>query len=85
MALWVSDDGGETWAMRRELTRDSARNHAYARRPVNAHPGFAAFWADGNPDTFSESRLYFCNREGDVWQLPERVDGDEAEPQPWPG
>ena len=79
-----SSDGGETWSMRRQLTHDSARNHAYARRPVNAQPGFAAFWADGNPDELGISRLYFCNRDGDVWQLPARVDGDTAEPVPWP-
>ena len=80
MALWTSADDGDTWAMQRQLTRGSARNHAYARRPVNAHDGFVAFWADGNPDEMSESRLYFCNREGTVWQLPAEIAGDEAEP-----
>lgn len=82
MALWVSEDDGMTWQLRRQLTHNSARNQAYARRPVNAHDGFVAFWADGNPDELSESRLYFCDREGTVYQLPPHMDGDEAEPLP---
>ncbi|MFH1567744.1 MAG: BNR-4 repeat-containing protein [Gemmatimonadota bacterium] len=82
MALWLSDDGGHTWRKERDITRGSPRNHAYARRPVDAHPGFYAFWADGNPFAFSESRLYFTNRDGDrVWRLPALVPGDRAEPE----
>ncbi|MGE3313076.1 MAG: hypothetical protein AB7O66_24175 [Limisphaerales bacterium] len=47
-----------------------------------AHPDFAAFWADGDPDAFSESRLYFANRAGDrVWRLPYDMTGDSAEPE----
>ena len=71
MALWVSTDQGATWRKERQITTGSSRNHAYARRPVNAHPDFYAFWADGNPDTLSPSYLYFTNKSGDqVWQLP---------------
>lgn len=81
IALWVSDDDGDTWHMKRQLTTDSVRNHAYARRPVAAHPGFVAFWADGNPDEFSESKLYFCNREGAVYQLPTHMTADEQQPE----
>ncbi len=84
MALWTSDDDGDSWRMQRQLTRESARNHSYARRPLHAHPGFVAFWADGNPDELSESRLYFCDREGEVYQLPVVMTGHEAEPTPWP-
>ena len=81
MALWVSEDDGWSWRMADQLTSGSISNHAYARRPVNAHPGFYAFWADGNPDHFSASRLYFCNREGTVWQMPIAMSGQEAEPE----
>ena len=71
MALWISRDEGQTWRKVRDITQNSVRNHAYARRPVNAHPSFYAFWADGNPDQMSESHLYFTNQSGDaVWRLP---------------
>ena len=64
MALWESKDQGATWEKLRDLTQDSPRNHAYARRPLNAHPDFYAFWADGHADTLSKSILYFTNRDG---------------------
>ncbi len=81
MALWVSDDGGDSWRLEREITRNSAFNHTYARRPVNAHPDFYAFWADGDPFEFSPSRLYFTNREGNaVWRLPEVMELELEEP-----
>ncbi|MFC1526986.1 BNR-4 repeat-containing protein, partial [Candidatus Latescibacterota bacterium] len=82
MALWISDDGGHSWRKERDVTRDSDLNHTYARRPVNADPGFYAFWADGNPFEFSESRLYFTNREGDqVWRMPPAMAAGQAEPE----
>ncbi len=81
MALWLSDDQGVTWRKERDITKNSEYNHAYARRPVNAHPDFYAFWADGNPDEFSPSRLYFTNRDGDrVWRLPYNMTEDRAAP-----
>jgi hypothetical protein len=64
----------------KQLTRNSERNHTYARRPVNAHPGFYAFWADGHGRQPSESDLYFCNREGDVFRLPRTMNEDFARP-----
>ncbi|MBT3375501.1 MAG: hypothetical protein HN742_14400 [Lentisphaerae bacterium] len=82
MALWISSDSGQTWRKERDITRNSPLNHAYARRPVNAHPDFYAFWADGNPFEFSESRLYFTNKDGDaVWQLPTNMQTDTAKPE----
>ncbi len=81
MAMWVSEDLGETWSKTRDLTRSSPRNHAYARRPLNAHPDFYAFWADGNPDSMSESHLYFCNRAGDVWALPYDMEDEFVTPE----
>jgi hypothetical protein len=83
MALWLSRDEGKSWTKLRDITHNSSRNHAYARRPVNAHPDFYAFWADGNPDALSESHLYFTNQTGDqVWELPYEMKEDNAAPKP---
>ena len=82
MALWVSDDGGHGWRKERDITTASDLNHAYARRPVDAHPDFYAFWADGNPFEFSESRIYFTNRDGDrLWRLPAVMASERAAPE----
>lgn len=80
MCMWTSRDKGRTWKQERLLTRNSARNHTYARRPLHAHPDFYAFWADGHGRQPSESRLYFCNKKGDVYQLPEHMSEDYARP-----
>lgn len=82
MALWLSKDDGATWTKERDITSNSPRNHAYARRPVSAHPDFYAFWADGNPDSFSESHLYFTNKDGSqVWELPYEMQEAQAKPK----
>ncbi|HUT89421.1 MAG TPA: family 16 glycoside hydrolase [Thermoguttaceae bacterium] len=82
MAVWTSSDQGKTWIKERDVTAASRFNHAYARRPVDAHPDFYAFWADGNPDELSPSHLYFTNRDGDrVWRLPYDMTGDFAKPE----
>lgn len=81
IAVWSTQDSGKTWRKDREVTRGSQMNHNYVRRPVNAHPDFYAFWADGNPDRFSTSQIYFTNRKGDqVWQLPYDMKTEFAEP-----
>lgn len=81
VAIWTSSDEGKTWRKEREVTHDSSMNHNYVRRPVDAHHDFYAFWADGNPDGFSPSYLYFCNQAGDrLWQLPYDMSGDFARP-----
>lgn len=80
MGMWTSRDKGRTWHQQRRLTQDSPRNHTYARRPINAHPDFYAFWADGHGRQPSESRLYFCNQKGDVFQLPEHMSENYARP-----
>lgn len=82
MAMWKTNNAGKTWKMVKQLTRNSPFNHTYARRPLNAHPDFYAFWADGHARQPSECRLYFCNKTGDkVWRLPEKMEGDFAEPE----
>ena len=81
MCLWVSGDQGKTWALKKQITRASALNHNYARRPLNAQDPFFAFWADGDPNKLSESRLYFCPSNGErVWQLPYDMAGESAAP-----
>lgn len=83
MVMWTSRDEGATWSKAKMLTHDSLRNHTYARRPVNAHPGFYTFWADGHTLEPAESRLYFTDREGSqVWRLPESMSGNSAPPEP---
>lgn len=82
MALWESLDEGKSWKKVRNITQNSVRNHSYARRPLNAHSDFYAFWADGNADQFSESKLYFCNKKGDkISQLPYDMGTDFVKPK----
>jgi hypothetical protein len=82
MVMWTSNDEGRTWKNVKQLTHDTQRNHTFARRPLNAHPDFYAFWADGNGREPSESCLYFTNQRGDhVWRLPARMDRDSAKPE----
>jgi hypothetical protein len=80
MAMWVSQDLGKSWKMVRQLTRDSKRNHTYARRPLNAHPDFYALWADGDARRPSESVLYFCDKQGTVRMLPRKMASEVATP-----
>jgi|YelNatPaOPRAMG01_1025707.scaffolds.fasta_scaffold09489_1 hypothetical protein len=83
MVMWTSSDEGLTWKLQKQLTRNSPRNHTYARRPVNAHPDFYALWADGHARQPSESFLYFTNQRGDrVWRLPEKMTTEFAKPIP---
>lgn len=82
IVLWESADRGASWARVRAVTKGSALNHSYPRRPLNAHADFYALWADGNPLEPSASRLYFTNRAGDaVWRLPGQMDGETAAPE----
>lgn len=79
--MLASTDQGATWHKQRELTTQSTRNHTYIRRPEQAHDDFYAFWADGDTDKLSISRLYFTSKAGDqVWRLPYVMTGDEAKP-----
>lgn len=81
MAVWFTKDG-KVWQQKRRITSDSERNHAYARRPVNAHPDFYAFWADGDANKLSISRIYFTNKNGDkVWTLPYEMSNEFQNPE----
>jgi hypothetical protein len=82
MVMWTSRDEGKAWEKIKPLTRNSQRNHTYARRPLNAHPDFYALWADGDGRKPSESNLYFTNQKGDhVWRLPAKMDAELARPE----
>ncbi len=85
METWVSHDSGKTWSRERVLTANSRYNHSYARRPLNAHPDFSAFWADGHATEISPSYLYFSNLDGtSVHRLPYEMDGEFADPEQLP-
>ncbi len=79
MAMWESKDGA-AWTMTKQLTAGSDYNHTYARRPVNAASDFYAFWADGHARQVSDSRLYFCDRNGKVYRFPVSMKADTARP-----
>jgi len=81
VAMWISSNQGVSWKKIKNLTHRSQRNHGYVRRPENAHPDFYGFWADGNPDRFSISYLYFTNQSGSgVWRLPYEMSDEFAQP-----
>lgn len=80
VAMWTSRDRGTTWKKVRQMTSGSRYNHCYPRRPVNAHPDFYALWASGHGREKSESTLYFCNKDGDVFELPRQMTGALAQP-----
>ncbi len=82
IASWLSKDQGGSWEQAQVLTENSIYNHTYIRQPVHAHPGFWAFWADGNGREPSESRLYFCNQKGEIFQLPQQMTSSEEVPKP---
>lgn len=81
IAVWTSEDAGDTWQKQRQLTHDQERNHTYVRRGQVMHPGFAAFWADGKTLEPGASNLYFSNQAADrVFMLPPEIEGNSAQP-----
>ncbi|MBX3180929.1 MAG: BNR-4 repeat-containing protein [Candidatus Hydrogenedentes bacterium] len=83
VGLWASTDAGATWALERQVTRDSTGNHSYIRRPHNPRDPFYAFWADADSSAFSPSRIHFTNSGGTrVFTLPYSMEGDDAAPIP---
>ena len=81
MELWTSADQGANWRKVKSLTPGARYNHGYARKPVNAHPDFYSFWADGSPLEPSPSSLYFATKDGAVFRLPARMTGATAKPE----
>ena len=80
VALWVSDDRGASWKKSNQLTNNSSRNHTYVRRPVQAHPDFYGFWADGHGRKPSKSNLYFTTNQGETFKLPEQMNDKMGKP-----
>ncbi|MFK8114374.1 MAG: BNR-4 repeat-containing protein [Rubripirellula sp.] len=80
IAMWTSQDQGATWKLTRQMTSGSSMNHTYVRRALNAHPDFIGIWADGHGRKPSDSSLYFTDREGTVFKLPETISGTSAAP-----
>jgi len=80
VAIWQSSDSGKSWEQTEQLTQNSTKNHNYVRRPENAHPDFYGYWADGHGRQPSESSLYFCNKDGDVFELPRHFTGATFKP-----
>ena len=80
VAMWTSRDQGDTWHKTRQLTRNSPLNHTYVRRVLNANADFIALWADGHGRQSSQSRLHFCDRLGNVFQLPYVMESSWATP-----
>ncbi len=83
MVLWESKNKGKSWKKVKQMTKNSEFNHTYARRAVNVHPDFYAFWADGHGRQPSESRFYFSDKSGKVYQLPPVVDKPFVKPIPY--
>lgn len=81
MEMWVSRDQGARWEKVKALTTNSRYNHTYARKPVNAHPDFYAFWADGSPLEATPSSLYFATKAGQVYRLPAHMTTATAKPE----
>lgn len=81
IVIWESRDRGATWKRKKQITHYSTLNHNYVRRVVNGQSPFLYFWADGNPNAFSPSYLYFGDARGRVWQLPYQMDGEKEKPR----
>lgn len=81
VSMWLSTDRGKTWKLEKQLTDDSEFNHCFPRRTISSHPDFYAIWADGHGRKRSKSRIYFCNKKGDVFRLPELMTEDFATPE----
>ena len=81
LAIWTSIDNGKTWKRERILTRNSATNNSYVRRPLNARAPFCFFWANGDPEKLSISELFFGDFDGNIWKLPYEMKNDFGRPE----
>ena len=81
VVMWKTTDQGRNWRRIMNLTSGSVNNMSYMRRPLYASDGFYSFWADGNPDKFTQSYIYFCNRAGKVFRMPYEFTGEWAKPE----
>jgi hypothetical protein len=70
IVIWESQDQGAHWRVVHQVTVNSVYNHSYVRRVVNGKAPFHFLWADGDAESFSQSRLYFGSLSGEVYELP---------------
>ena len=70
IAVWKTTNAGKKWKKTAMLTKDSPYNHGYVRRPFGGTDPFFCYWADGNPDRITSSRIYFADSRGNIWVLP---------------
>ncbi len=83
IVMWKSRNNGRSWKAVKELTSNSRYNHGYVRRPKAAADAFYGFWADGNPERLTQSKLYFTDSDGNVWELPYNMEEEWAAPIPY--
>jgi hypothetical protein len=82
IALWTSKDEGVTWEKSSDITANSVRNNSSVRRPVNADKDFYCYWADGDADKLSVSRIYFTDAKcRKIWVLPYEMKKDFQKPE----
>lgn len=80
IAIWTTVNKGKSWEKSRIVTQNSNFNNTYVRRPLFAKEPFSFFWANGNPDHFSPSELFFGDFKGNVWRLPYDMKKEEERP-----
>ncbi len=81
VAMWASKNGGQSWKLEKQMTRNSPMNHTYVRRPFYAQKDFYGIWADGHGRKPSESHLFFTDYKGNVFRLPRNSTDAEIEPE----
>jgi hypothetical protein len=79
--IWTSTDKGKNWTKEKAITKSSEFNHSYVRKVIDGRSPFIFFWADGNPNEFSKSQLYFGDFNGNVFRLPYVMNDDFEKPQ----
>lgn len=77
IAIWSSIDSGKSWVLDKQLTRESPGNHSFVRSVQNGRSPFCYLWADGNPNQFSISKLYYGNLDGEIFEMPYKMNSNE--------
>ena len=81
IVVHISADRGRTWRREQTWRIENGRNQTYVRRPLHAHEGFYAYWADGDALERSDSSIYFATKAGDLFRLPARMTAERAPPE----
>lgn len=77
---WRTDDHGRSWYAQ-PLTFNSPVNHNWVRRVIDARMDLTLLWTDGDTLQPSASRLYFADRAGNVYRLPETMEAETVRPE----